>query len=296
MKRALPWILASLLLSRTESTLAYCGATTCGALPDDQCETDAQGCAVDGVPLAWPLDASVAVICTGCDELTAEALSAAVGTWQAAACEGEAPSINFLLVDEPSTDQEQNAVVVEVIEEGWLYDASAVGRTTLEFGLTTGTIVRATIALNAEDFLLGTATDGVETDVQAVLTHELGHALGLAHSSVSGATMQAEAVVGYVAELSTLEEDDEEGLCALYPPEPTDAGAGGEGGPSPSGPGAGCSVAGPGAPMPNGATLGAVWTGAMLLLLGLERRRISSIPRSACLIRRVSSTLRIRRR
>jgi len=84
-----------------------------------------------------------------------------------------------------------------------------------------------------------------------------------------------------LAELSTLEEDDEESLCALYPPDPTDAGAGGAGGPSPGGQGAGCSVARPGAQMPNGATLGAVWTGAMLLLLGLKRRRVSSTLRPA---------------
>jgi len=278
MKRALSWIFFTLLLSRTESSLAYCGVTTCGALAGDQCATDTLGCTTDGVPLAWPLDSTVTVVCTdGCDEVTILALSGAVQSWQEALCDGAAPRISIVIADDVPQNQERDIVLVEVIEEGWPYGASAVGRTTLEFGSTSGTLLRASIALNAEHFVLGFDTAGDEVDAQAVLTHELGHALGLAHSSTLGATMQAEAEVGYIAELSTLHEDDEQGLCALYPAATPEPGAGGEGGgPSPSGQGGGgCSVAQP------GAAVGAGWPAALLILFALRRRRVSSIPRPA---------------
>jgi Matrixin len=53
------------------------------------------------------------------------------------------------------------------------------------------------------------------TDLQGVATHELGHALGLSHSFVSGATMRPN-TVGDLVYMRSLHADDIEGVQALY--------------------------------------------------------------------------------
>ena len=57
-------------------------------------------------------------------------------------------------------------------------------------------------------------------DLASVLTHELGHFLGLNHSDITAATMET----GYAATddlRRSLEPDDIEGICAIYPPDRT---------------------------------------------------------------------------
>lgn len=277
MKGSLAWISLSLVLGSAKSAFGYCQATTCGALPDDECPVDTDGCAVDGARLAWPLDSSVTVVCQGgCDELVGSALSAAVQSWQEVRCSGTVPGIELEWKEDLPSELEGNFVFVEVVTDGWPYGASSVGRTTLEFGITSGTLVRATISLNAQDFVLGFETLSDEVDGQAVLTHELGHALGLAHSSVSGATMQTEAELGYISDLSSLHDDDRQGVCALYPSAAIDPGAGGGGGEAgPNGEGSGgCSVAHPAAPG------GAGWLAAALLVLFRLRRQAKARSRN----------------
>ncbi len=59
-----------------------------------------------------------------------------------------------------------------------------------------------------------TGNDGC-VDTQSIATHEEGHFLGLGHSSERSATMTPYYVVG--ASMRTLEDDDVEGVCTLYP-------------------------------------------------------------------------------
>ena len=59
----------------------------------------------------------------------------------------------------------------------------------------------------------------VGLDLLGVATHEFGHALGLNHSNVAGATMAA-VIVGRGLPLRTLEADDRAGAESLYPPLP----------------------------------------------------------------------------
>jgi len=57
-------------------------------------------------------------------------------------------------------------------------------------------------------------------DLQAILTHEAGHFLGLAHSTDTSAVMYAYYRPGSV----TLTPDDAAGICAIYPPLPPPGG------------------------------------------------------------------------
>ena len=104
----------------------------------------------------------------------------------------------------------------------------AVALTSVFYDTETGEILDVDIEFNAEYFEFTTQTEDAVYDIQSVLTHEVGHVFGLGHSTVVGATMIDEADPGELY-MRTLQEDDIDGLCTLYPleedpetcPEPT---------------------------------------------------------------------------
>ena len=113
--------------------------------------------------------------------------------------------------------------------EAFNSDATA-GRTRVFFDPETGSIAEADIAINprprTED---GTeiqfSTDGTPGtyDLEATLTHEIGHLLGLDHSAVIGSTMQGRQAFNGTFGLPamterTLSEDDRQKIRSLYGP------------------------------------------------------------------------------
>jgi len=76
-------------------------------------------------------------------------------------------------------------------------------------------IVDADVHVNGVDYTWSLEGAGAVPDVRAILTHELGHSLGLAHSTVLNATMYA-TYSGGIA-WRALKQDDRDGVCALYP-------------------------------------------------------------------------------
>ena len=76
-------------------------------------------------------------------------------------------------------------------------------------------IVEADIHLNARDFKFTIGAAPPAIDLQAILTHELGHVLGIGHSEGTRATMNAGLLSGIAAR--SLEKDDLDAVCALYP-------------------------------------------------------------------------------
>ena len=60
-------------------------------------------------------------------------------------------------------------------------------------------------------------------DLQAILTHETGHFLGLAHATEATSVMYAFYRQGAI----DLTEDDAAGLCSIYPPAQSGNGGGG---------------------------------------------------------------------
>lgn len=60
-----------------------------------------------------------------------------------------------------------------------------------------------------------TCSGGKPVDTLSILTHEQGHFLGLGHTTIAGATMEPAYLGGN--DLATIEGDDTDGVCSLYP-------------------------------------------------------------------------------
>lgn len=156
------------------------------------------------------------------------ATRAAFDAWMSADCGGEPPRIEVTEADTAECALHEynkelaNANILFFVDQGWDSDAARLALTTVTFHATTGEIYDADMALNTDDWTFTTdGTGGLETvDLQSVLTHEAGHFLGLAHSTVPGATMMPTYSSPSQADLRTLSADDCAGICAIYPPAP----------------------------------------------------------------------------
>jgi hypothetical protein len=113
--------------------------------------------------------------------------------------------------------------VANTAENAALFSGSdRPGRTRVYFDPPTGLISEADIALNPSAQFSTDGTFGTY-DLESVLTHELGHLLGLEHSGMVGATMQPRLALNGLYTLPafsprTLSEDDRAGVRSLYGP------------------------------------------------------------------------------
>jgi hypothetical protein len=108
---------------------------------------------------------------------------------------------------------------------GWCkLPAGALGVTTLVFDWRTAKVIESDVALNADisPLFWSTVTGGSEIDLEFVLLHELGHALGLAHSDDQNAVMYPYLMrfPDYVDTRRTLTTAETDGMRSLYPPHP----------------------------------------------------------------------------
>jgi hypothetical protein len=221
----------------------------------------------------------------GIDYDAAEAsLQRAIAAWMDADCDGERPSIDLQLGPPVTCDQSEynreaaNANIVLFHEDEWPHKNAIdpLGLTRLRFDPDTGEIWDADIELNAADEPLSIGEPVTGADLDSIITHEIGHLLGLGHTLVEGATMEA----GYEAGTNgpaSLHPDDIAGICALYPPSRKAATSSceprhgfselcGAEQPEPVTPidGGGCSVAAPAGSTPDGAPVALGLLGALL--------------------------------
>jgi hypothetical protein len=255
-------------------------------------------CVTDGVPLSWRTACmAYAVDYRGGIDLSAAqvegVLDASFRTWMSVTCDGDTPGFDVRGFTDRATCQEAqfrtnrgNVNVVALVSdwEARDYDPSAFAITTVWHNTTTGSILDVDVLVNEQlgPYAICPSTgcppllprDQV-VDFENVITHELGHFFGIAHSDVPNATMYLSAARGETLK-RTLAPDDMEAMCTIYAPGTlgpcTDhAPSGGldlncEDDPS----GSSCGVARPGASSGAGATWLLV---GLALVTGLARRR-----------------------
>jgi len=242
---------ASFAFALSAHSYAYCLTYTCDPSrdcansatacdPNKYCTTDSEtGCRVGGKPLFWASsvvsfdvqrDGSKLADVSYDQLLTV--VSNAFQRWVDAACDdSHGPSIklkDFGPVEcaKPEYNKSQpNQNVITFHDSEWPYmntGAETLALTTVFFNPDSGEIYDANIELNSNQatFVLGPGQgDAGAVDLNAVLTHEIGHFLGLSHSSNGSATMYSQYKVG----MTTLEDDDIAAICASLPPDRTTA-------------------------------------------------------------------------
>jgi MYXO-CTERM domain-containing protein len=221
-------------LSVTSASFGFCRATTCDPVTES-CKMDlATECITSGTPLFWSSGCiTVNVQSAGAPRagVSADAAEASVrralDTWLSADCGSGMPSITVELGQRVRCDAAEyskdhhNANIIVFREGEWPYPGGddALGFTRLRFDDDRGELWDADIELNAvsEPLAIGKPLTG-QVDLDSLITHEIGHLLGLAHTLVEDGTMMAGYVKGST-ELRTLAADDIAGICAIYPPE-----------------------------------------------------------------------------
>lgn len=226
-------------LGSASSASAYCRTTTCDPLTErDGCGL-VDGCATRGEPLFWP-DACVtyAVQQRGSRlrGITAydldQAMQRAFTAWLGTECpDGGQPSLGVIPLGGASCDQVEfnppvlgragspNANIVMFRDDAWPYpdERFVIARTSITFDPYTGAIFDADIEINSFDNEFSIGDTDVQNDLQAVLTHEVGHFIGLDHSLFENATMQANYDLSNIG-VRTLSSDDTAGVCSIYSP------------------------------------------------------------------------------
>jgi MYXO-CTERM domain-containing protein len=100
-----------------------------------------------------------------------------------------------------------------------------IALTTVTFDSDTGEIFDADMELNTKDHKVIPVTDGTVLDdntfdLQAVLTHEIGHIFGIAHAPSKASVMYAQDE-GHDLRKRTIGLEDIDAICEVYPPDGT---------------------------------------------------------------------------
>lgn len=203
------------------------------------------GCWTGGTPLSWHIGrvpyavASAASRQVSLAEATRVA-ELAFGAWNGTVCDGQPLSIGAY-DDGPiavpagaegdalaawaqcSNSGNCNPAAYDAIifdDESWPYNdtANTLALTTVSFGVDDGQIFEAYTEVNSAEHELTTAeppaAGSKAFDLQAILTHEAGHFLGLAHATETTSIMYAFYQPGAIEPTP----DDVQGICTAYPP------------------------------------------------------------------------------
>jgi hypothetical protein len=234
------WVrLSSLALLGTICSLdnraqAFCRATTIEGT-EDSCRV----CETAGYPLAWEHPEIEYIFNERgfpgfSDAQLRGIVRTAVDQWQSVTCDGTRIELDVQASpDTTDLGPRENTVAPYVNVFGYLsgaqwsaedYDPHAFAQTNVRYQRTSGVIAGADIWFNGGIGEFGVCPMGgcadlfSTVDLPNVVTHEVGHFFGLAHSHIKGSTMACDALPGQTDKRS-LEPDDRRGMCAMYPPQ-----------------------------------------------------------------------------
>jgi matrixin len=229
----------SSVLGWTTSAAAFCRTMSCelGEKSSNPCPRADNQCVTKGHPLHWAsscLNYSVQVDGSPRSKLDADQVQAfveqAFSAWKAAHCPGggtprfEVQFRSYVSCDRQEVDcdaPEKNANVVMFHDSGWLDGKERIGVTTPTGGKESGLVVDADIELNSQDYSFASDPSGMmSTSLLYVLTHELGHFLGLAHSQVAGSVMRPQNFQSLPFSPTLISPDDAAAICTAFPPGP----------------------------------------------------------------------------
>jgi hypothetical protein len=229
-------LVSSVVLAAPNAAYAYCRSTTCQD-SQGECARDDDGCKTTGQPLFWASHCvGFSIQKDGTVNLPYDAVTPIIEqsflAWTDISCDTGNATIAFSRTKDVTCHQAEyssggpNANVVMFQDEKWKYKPSGdpfdvdntLAKTTVTFDNDTGEILDADIELNYAYNELTVGDSKVVYDLQSILTHEIGHFIGLDHSPDPDATMNASYTEGDTS-LRTLEPDDVAAACAVYPPE-----------------------------------------------------------------------------
>ncbi len=217
----------------SSSASAFCRNSTCKDTDKKTCLKDENGCVSEGKPLFWP---------TSCIEFhmnrdgtqflditeSRTAIMKSFRSWSAVDCgNGKTASMTFVALEDIACKRAEynrtgkNVNVILFQDNDWKYRGidGTLAKTNATFDTETGEIFDADIEINTAFNKVTTSDEAgkIQFDLQAILTHEVGHFLGIGHSAEERATMFPSYSPGTVA-IRQLSTDDKAAVCAAYPP------------------------------------------------------------------------------
>lgn len=221
------------VVASSSSASAFCRNTTCKDTDKKTCLKDENGCVSEGKPLFWP---------TSCIEFhmnrdgtqflditeSRTAIMKSFRSWSAVDCgNGKTASMTFVALEDIACKRAEynrtgkNVNVILFQDNDWKYRGidGTLAKTNATFDTETGEIFDADIEINTAFNKVTTSDEAgkIQFDLQAILTHEVGHFLGIGHSAEERATMFPSYSPGTVA-IRQLSTDDKAAVCAAYPP------------------------------------------------------------------------------
>ncbi len=233
------------LFAAAQARAEYCRTKACDnqpayddvwqTTPDTPCQRDSVGCLLEGTPLYWPQNCiSFSVQQDGSPAqsidygLAHATIEKAFEAWLNVDCGGGAiPSFGVAdfgpaVCDHIEYNKDQPNANVFLFRDGsWPYagQEDTLALTTITYNTENAQIYDADVEINSAQARFTFADDSAGTvdDLQAVLTHECGHFLGLSHDPVLGSSMYPEYSPGDLYQ-RTPDGDDIAGICEIYPP------------------------------------------------------------------------------